>query len=331
MKRFSIILLAGLTVLAASCNESGNDPLGGGSPACRLRVDITGGATKAGTNTDSPGYETRVRDLQLLVYDQTGVLEAYQRGTSTTGYDFDLTTGEKTVWAIANCPDNLNRMPLDELSTLLSRLEDNSEDEGDGTFVMAGSDTGTVTPAVINIMNVKVFRLASRIALQSVRNSLTSSHDVILKYAFVQNVVREAVLTDPSSGSSEKGNVNGRTGGEDIDATSVFPEISVSGVSLGGTNVAHGEAFAPEVPALVYSYPDTSGEAFLTLVTEIQGSTYYYKVPLPELRPNTAYAVTLELIHLGTHSPGDDHEFSDVQGSISVEPWETGELFEATI
>ena len=62
--------------------------------------------TKATSYVTSQPYETTVNNVQILVFDSTGALNAYvDADKSVAGITINTTTGSKTVWAVVNGPD----------------------------------------------------------------------------------------------------------------------------------------------------------------------------------------------------------------------------------
>lgn len=325
MKQKMLLLLA-FVLLLIGCRTEGT---GAGPERGRLSVGVSDALTKASLYQEVLTAEARVREVQILVYDAKGVFESYQRGTETAGYEFDLAIGDKTVWAIVNCPDNLNRMKLSDLLLMTSSLEDNDADPESGSFVMAGQAPATVVPVGNNPLNITVGRLAARVAVQRVANRLASGHPVTLRYAFLQNAVSETLLTGPQHGDTRV-NIDGKSAGTDIDGTAATAEIPLTGTAIGATVDPDGE-YLPDAPAVVYAYPDQGGDTILTLVAEIEGAVYYYKVPLPDLQAGTVYGVDVELVHLGTAGPADQQAFGTLEQTVTVADWKEGTLYESEI
>lgn len=145
MKKTFILQLAAVLLLAVSCNKN-NDIYNAGHGKASLSLSVTHGITFSDsefeTKADQSESERRIERLCLMIFDDNGYLEWYDKeatinGTKTVA---GLEEGPKTVWAVANksldIPDmSERRWTMAELREVTSSLADNKRD----ALVMTGS------------------------------------------------------------------------------------------------------------------------------------------------------------------------------------------------
>ena len=269
--------------------------------------------------TAAQPYETAINKIQVLVFNASGRLNAYRNLGTTAKASITTTTGQKKVWAVINGPDLSGIASESALRDKGIALSSNSTTPTTG-FVMAGSTSCNLTTGGATA-NITVSRLTSRVALQSVRNSLPSVYtSLTVKKIYLINVVGNQ-------------NLAGTLGA----APTLNPKLDKGDVPtlLGKTvskAVARTAAYTPTAPDLFYGYANaTATKTRLVVETEIAGTTFYYPITLPSLERNKTYTISLDIQNLGSDDPDKPVEKGAVSVNVSVAGWAAGPTYEESI
>lgn len=303
--------------------------------------------TKATSYVTSQTYETAVNNVQVLVFDSTGALNAYvDADKSVTGITINTTAGSKTVWGVVNGPDLSGITTLSALQSKAVDLSANSTTTSTG-FVMAGSTTCTVSSSTT--ASIQVRRLVARIALQKVNNSLPASYGAItINNVTLINVVGNQNLNGSASISTwynKMGRKDGATASSQIIDGSTYPAscptLTFKSIS---SSVANGSSLTPSTPYLLYCYPNststdaegwsssfTARKTRLVVTATISGTKYYYPIVIDTPTRNTAYTVELTITGLGSTDPDKPVVKGSINASVTVQGWSAGAVYEETI
>ena len=304
--------------------------------------------TKATSYVTSQTYETAVNNVQILVFDSTGALNAYvDADKSVAGITINTTTGSKTVWAVVNCPDLSSVTTIGGMTAKTIDLGDNSTTSSEG-FVMAGSTTCTVSSSTATAI-ITVNRFVSRVALAKVTNSLPDSYgSLTVNNVTLTNVVGNQNLAGaatPSTWYNKMGRKDGATASSQIiDGSSYLascPTLTFKSIS---SSVANGSSLTPSTPYLLYCYPNstttdatgwassfTARKTRLVVTATISGTKYYYPVVIDTPQRNTAYTVELTITGLGSTDPDKPVQKGTISAIVSVQGWASGAVYEETI
>ena len=304
--------------------------------------------TKATSYVTSQTYETAVNNVQVLVFDSTGALNAYvDADKSVTGITINTTAGSKTVWAVVNGPDLSSVTTVSGLSAMAIDLGDNSTTASAG-FVMAGSTTCTVSSSTATA-SISVRRFVARVALAKVSNSLPDSYgSLTVNSVALINVVGNQNLAGaatPSTWYNKMGRKDGATASSQIiDGSSYLascPTLTFRSIS---SSVANGSSLTPSTPYLLYCYPNststdaegwsssfTARKTRLVVTATISGTKYYYPIVIDAPTRNTAYTVELTITGLGSTDPDKPVVKGSINASVSVQGWSAGAVYEETI
>ena len=304
--------------------------------------------TKATSYVTSQTYETSVNNVQILVFDSTGALNAYvDADKSVAGITINTTAGSKTVWAVVNGPDLSSVTTAAVLSSKAIDLGDNSTTASAG-FVMAGSTTCTVSSSTTTAI-ITVNRFVSRVALAKVTNSLPDSYgSLTVNNVTLTNVVGNQNLAGaatPSTWYNKMGRKDGATASSQIiDGSSYLascPTLTFKSIS---SSVANGSSLTPSTPYLLYCYPNstttdatgwassfTARKTRLVVTATISGTKYYYPVVIDTPQRNTAYTVELTITGLGSTDPDKPVQKGTISAIVSVQGWASGAVYEETI
>ena len=304
--------------------------------------------TKATSYVTSQTYETAVNNVQVLVFDSTGALNAYvDADKSVTGITINTTAGSKTVWAVVNGPDLSSVTTVSGLSAMAIDLGDNSTTASAG-FVMAGSTTCTVSSSTATA-SISVRRFVARVALAKVSNSLPDSYgSLTVNSVALINVVGNQNLAGaatPSTWYNKMGRKDGATASSQIiDGSSYLascPTLTFKSIS---SSVANGSSLTPSTPYLLYCYPNststdaegwsssfTARKTRLVVTATISGTKYYYPIVIDAPTRNTAYTVELTITGLGSTDPDKPVVKGSINASVYVQGWSAGAVYEETI
>jgi hypothetical protein len=217
--RKTLLLMAAIAAMACSCDKDSNcvPCQNKEQKEATLKVNLSfedESQTKATAYVTSQTYETTVNNVQILVFDSTGALNAYvDADKSVAGITINTTAGSKTVWAVVNGPDLSSVTTAAVLSSKAIDLGDNSTTASAG-FVMAGSTTCTVSSSTTTAI-ITVNRFVSRVALAKVTNSLPDSYGALtVNNVTLTNVVGNQNLAGaatPSTWYNKMGRKDGAT------------------------------------------------------------------------------------------------------------------------
>ena len=304
--------------------------------------------TKATSYVTSQTYETTVNNVQILVFDSTGALNAYvDADKSVAGITINTTAGSKTVWAVVNGPDLSSVTTAAVLSSKAIDLGDNSTTASAG-FVMAGSTTCTVSSSTTTAI-ITVNRFVSRVALAKVTNSLPDSYgSLTVNNVTLTNVVGNQNLSGSATASTwynKMGRKDGATASSQIIDGSTYPAScpTLTFMSI-SSSVANSSSLTPSTPYLLYCYPNstttdstgwassfTARKTRLVVTATISGTKYYYPVVIDAPQRNTAYTVELTITGLGSTDPDKPVEKGTISALVSVQGWASGAVYEETI
>ena len=348
----TLFIMAAVAAMACSCDKDADcEPCQEAQTKATLNVSLDfedEPQTRATSYVAAQTYETKVNDVQVLVFDSTGALNAYvDADTKTSGISISTTAGSKTVWAVVNGPNLSSITTLSALQSTAVDLGANSTTETTG-FVMAGSTTCTVGSSAATA-SVAVKRLVARVALQKINNSLPASYGALtVNNVTLINVVGNQNLAGSASISTwynKMGRKKDATAtGQIIDGSTYVAEIPTLTFKSVGTSVANGGSLTPTTPYLFYCYPNststdatgwsssfTARKTRLVVAATIGGTKYYYPVVIDTPARNTAYTVELTITGLGSTDPDKPVQKGSITASVTVEGWASGAVYNETI
>ena len=348
----TFFIMAAIAAMACSCDKNSDcEPCQEAETKATLNVSLDfedEPQTRATSYVTAQTYETKVNDVQVLVFDSTGALNAYvDADTKTSGISISTTAGSKTVWAVVNGPNLSSITTLSALQSTAVDLGANSTTETTG-FVMAGSTTCTVGSSAATA-SVAVKRLVARVALQKINNSLPGSYGALtVNNVTLINVAGNQNLAGTASVSTwynKMGRKDGATAtGQIIDGSTYVASHPTLTFKSIGSSVANGASLTPTTPYLFYTYQnpttsDTTGwsasftarKTRLVVTATIGNIKYYYPVVIDTPARNTAYTVELTITGLGSTDPDKPVQKGSITASVTVEGWASGAVYNETI
>lgn len=337
--RFRQIMALVAMLAAAGCSKDGHSVADTGTQVFPLEIS----APVAGkVRTMTTANETAVSSLQVFVFRENGVLEAYGKsdGSKVTA---ECTSGMKTIVALANAADITDISDKASLDMKVSRLEDNRD-----AFVMYGSYSAEITSAS-GTVTVPVTRLVARISIQKITNRLSlpqySNSSVLIKKIYLINVAGDMIYGDTGEYGHDKSvksdyvpSVWLNKGKCDGDGD--MPALLSSG-ELKSASAAHGSSYTashyfycyPNPASSDASVPDgKSGYTRLVVEVSVEGRVFYYPVSIPGIENNHTYNISeLVITKLGSEDPNVPVSYDSASFSITVNPWESGSDSSVTI
>ena len=351
--RKTLILIAAIATMACSCDKDSDciPCQDKEKKEATLKVNLSfedESQTKATAYVTAQPYETAINDVQVLVFDSSGALNAYvDADTKTSGISIKTTTGSKTICAVVNGPDLSSVTKIPELNAKTIDLGDNSTVSTKG-FVMAGSTSCNVEAYAQNV-GVTVRRFVSRVALQKVSNALPASYgSMTINNVTLINVVGNQNLAGAEAASTwynKMGRKDGATAASQIiDGNSYLASLPSLTFKSVESNVASGASLTPSTPYLFYCFPnststDTTGwmstfyarKTRIVVTATIGGTKYYYPVLIDFPARNSAYTVELTITGLGSTDPDKPVEKGSITATVTVDPWQNGTVYSETI
>lgn len=299
--------------------------------------------------TTVQAYESKVNTIQIFVFDDEGVLNAYH-STQNTSAILSVTAGPKQVSAIVNGPDLSEIKTQTDLQAYAVDLSANST-SGSGGFVMSGSSSCDVSGSSSSC-SITVSRLASRVALVSVKNSLPASYGSLkIERVWLSNVVGNQNLKGDASASTwynQEGrkDESTRVSTHIIDGSTYKASIEELTYKSVSQSVANAATHTPASPYLFYAFPNSSETApdgfkdsfeaqrtVLVVAATVNSKLYYYPVVLDQggLSRNTTYTVGLTITGLGSDDPNKPVTKGGLNISILIDGWESGANYDEVI
>ncbi len=347
MKLNILSLLFAAAVMAAACTPESNCPTcpdanDGRRVTFTMDVETGDAQTKAAYDTQEDN-EKAVNSVQVFVFDQNGLLNAYHKGSSTSNIAITTTYGTKTVWAVINARDLSAIRTLNELTSSVISLGENSVITSEG-FVMTGSKSITLQSAAPSKETISVARLVSRISVCNITNALPVAYkNMTVDYILISNVVGEQNIAGSLGIDSETVwyNKMGRHDGSGVTSTQIIdgvnylascPTLTFVKPASEDATLANGRSSTTKYR--FYAYPNSStneGKGWvspfaacktkLIVAATIEGVRYYYPVVIDKVDRNCAYTINLTVTALGSTDPDKKVDKGTITSDISVTTW----------
>lgn len=337
MKHFTPIILATGIAMLCSCNKSAPAPMPEPESG---KVALTISVGEAATKVFNPmkNYENAVRSVQILVFNETGGIEAYAGGTSTGSYVVGVPAGVKTVWAVANSGRNFSDVTsLAEFEKTTVDLSENSYSASIGGFVMAGKTTQNVSVNNDNI-TVDISHLTAKVVVDRIskqfRVDALKHKKISLKGIYIINAVDKCTL----SGVPAPEQWYNRMSFCDE------PVRLLLGEKMAATTLIDEQTpFCPNGGVVLYPYPNSSTsestssewsprKSMLVVDVTMDTERFYYPVFIKSLEAGKIYEFTdIVLTRRGSPDPYVPVSAEDISLSVRVVDYVTGESYMETI
>jgi len=289
-----------------------------------VTVSVSGAMTRTVDGSD----DCRVALLRAYVFREDGSLEA--KGSSeSSDIILSVTSGKKTIVAIANSPEPETAKDLYGIRNSISNLSDNAPD----ALVMYGENTADIHSD--SDVTVELKRLAAKISIKKISNRLND------RYKNMKLVINNIYLIN-AAGSSPYYNIssppqhwmNKRALSNKDCPSLLFDSVNAYSIALGNSyDVTHD----------FYCYPnptteDTSQEEWcprftrLVVQASLGGEIQWYPISIPEIKRNCKYEITeLAITRPGSDSPDKPVDGQDIEINLTISPWGNEQSEEITI
>lgn len=328
-RKIFVAAMAAVALIACERNDE-SVPAPAEGETVMLEVKMNSELTKAQGEGDD---ESSVSGYQVLVYDMADrMLEAYDTpDPSSTDVSFQCKVGRKEVIVLANAPDVSEFVSYDDFISKRSSLSDNAV----GKLVMEGCASAELTVSGASI-TVNLKRVVSKVVLEKItvdfEQDTYDDDDFVLKNVYLTNVAADKTWLADSGDPSVWYNKVVRTAGNDVDAM-IYE-------SLGDVNLKGKDTY--DVKHHFYCYPNPyvtdsfssvwSPRPTRLVVEAMLGDVlYYYPVSLPELKQNTRYHVSLNIVRPGAKGPEQDMDRYAASFTVNIEDWQGPENVSETI
>ena len=320
-KRFYLAAFAAMALVSCSEKNVEVQQIPVEDEVVELEVNVPIPLTRiAGVAQESD--EKKVNDLQVFVFNSSGVLEAYGNEKAST-LKLTCVPGEKSVVALVNAPSLSGIATLAELQGAKSMLSANDA----GNLVMAsGVLEKTLVADGDNSMTIEVTRLAAKVVLASVKNEMAleadRKKDFTIKAVYLTNVVGDRLYLSGSEPSVWYDKM-----GYEPDNTLSFLHDEPSYKLAYNTSYTSQHYF--------YCYPNSTetdahagswSPRWTRLVVEAVLGTEkcYYPLSLPVVERNTEYVINLTVTRLGSSNPDTPVSTGEASFTVTVKDWEDG-------
>lgn len=331
-----IIAVAAATLCSCNKTEINQLPEGYGTVSIKIRNDNL--ETKSVNKTST---ETDIKKLEVISLFDDGTVEKYGifYPSSTSEFTMDIKAGHRTLWVVANGPNIGMAKTIDDILAYEADLA--SYHMGYFGFCMIGSDEVNILPGVNNECEVELSHICSKITLKEIYNNLSPGlGDITLDYAMLVNVSSRRTLGGQAIDTSWY-NKMGRADETPQESTHIIdgenylasgPKVTFGAYT--GTKTLTQRNYNRQAQTF-YCYPnptesDTTGfmqtyiprQTRLVLAATIGGQQYFYPVTMPDLQPNQAYDVYLNICGVGSDDPDIPVLKGSAELTIGISKWE---------
>lgn len=329
------IAMGAVAAMACSCTKedvkSDEIPMQEGQLHISLVNDAATRAT--GDGHTAVADDNNINTLEVFIFRvneggaDDGIIDAYKRFTAEemktmSGLTIKTVTGKKMVYVVTNShksdwSDGMTRSSFEQQMAYL-------QNEDVKNFIMiAGKE---VTVHLESTISMTLSRMVSRVKLNSVNVSFAGTPyegDALQNVkAYLTNVQAQKLLID-GSGSNLKVLNSKKYVAEDMAGLTMqgmlYDELAES---ISGTTHS--------TPHYFYCYEnniseETETDRFTKLVIEgtLNGVTYYYPVPIKDLKRNSCYSIDVKIYRPGSLDPEKAVEVGTLDLRLNIQTWNT--------
>lgn len=338
MKNIFLSAAVAALMIFPSCNKDEAVPSEQQAKKVSIDVSIVSGATStkaSGTvNTTTAEYHTtaeqRVNNLQVFVF-RDDVLDGYASVDNSASTSVECTAGTRDIYCLVNAPATLgSTVSKSALLAAVSELAENPTN-----FEMVGISTEkNLSSGGDTDIEVPVSRLASKIVIKGIENSLRTGKPMKISRIYISNVAGQVNygLDVHSPADGKWYNKGGYQASNNLG--SFTQDLGLSADVANGATYSTNHyfyAYPNDNPQVNHSGTWTPKRTMLVVQIDYDGKLYDYPIDLGvDLEPNKMYVLNnLKLVNLGNpddgEEGGDDEENpvsgSTVQVSVDIVDW----------
>jgi len=339
MKTTKLIILAALSVMAASCNKTFTEPekVANEEEVTYLTFDVDAEVTKAtSTYNETSERETALlKNFQVVAYDVdnqnvAGNVSSWflvSNVNQQNKFTVPLKRGKKRLLFLCNqgllkTQDAPNWSSRDQvITTTQESITANSLPLGYGfddpyynLIIQPGSNQS---------VNISLQHMCSRLVLKSITNEMPEGSGVskimgkfitllnIPKGMKMNGVVQNTPYLQPMGNNYSSATLCAGSGGA---GAHFFKTLSYSGQTIDTLQ-----------PAILYTYPGNNVHMLIgldiTMTNATEPTTYYYAVPMRNTDFNKSYDVHLKVKNLGSTTPEEPSVVYNSEFTVSVSDW----------
>ena len=329
------IAMGAIAAMACSCTKeeirSEVNPVQEGQLHISLVNDVAVKATGEGHSAQAD--DNNINTLEIFVFRvnegaaDDGLMDGYKKFTAQdlknlSTLTVKTTTGKKMVYAVANShkADWSDGITRNEFEQQMAYLQN---DDVRNFIMFAGKE---VTIHLESTISMALTRMVSRVKLNSLKVSFagTPNEGVPLENvkAYLTNVQAQKLLLD-GSGTNLKVLNSKKYVAEDMTGFAMqgmlYDELAES-----ISETTH------STPHYFYCYEnnlseETDTDRFTKLVIEgtLNGITYYYPVPIKDLKRNSCYSIDVRIYRPGSLDPETAVEVGALDMRLNIQSWNT--------
>ena len=292
-----------------------------------------GSGTKAvGDGHGSQAYDNNIQTLEVFVFrinegkPDDGVLDGYRKFTGAdlgnlTNLEVQTTTGKKMIYAVANS----HRVNWKGINTraLFEEQTASLKDEDVKNFIMIGGTEAQLQLA--STVSFTIRRLVARIKVNSIKTAFAGGPYEGMPLtdlkAYLINVQASKFIYNGAGDNFLVLN-NGKYVDDDSKGC-VMDGLIADAVA----SPIYDDGYS--VPHYFYCYEnalesETGGNKFTRIVLEgkLNGTTYYYPIPIKGISRNSCYSIDVTIKRPGSLDPNKDVEKGTLLATMTVLDWD---------
>lgn len=341
-KTISALFIGAMALTSCQKDLSGENPL---QNEALMNININEAVSRAAGVTSEE--ETQINNFDVFVFNkENGTLDAFKRANVNATQSIKATSGEKSVYVIANRQANYNEKDVRSVDNFLTQRASILNEDYDA-FTMIGNQETELLNSEINDVSVDVSRLVAKVSLAKLKIDFSGTPLAGQKLEnvkiYLKNVPTEKYFSgeDIVSPTYISGNDdNWQTESQEVSL--LYDEVAE--IADGSETVNHD--FYPY--SRFSNSIQTARECIRVVITaDIDGNNdgtienYTWSFPVNNLgetteddvvyygvKANHTYSINALITRLGTESSDPDAEYTDIDYSensitINVTPWIT--------
>lgn len=338
MKKISFLIAAGLimaasTVLSSCDREKENiRPQMNESAKMTVKVNTPRTVSYAMLSKASGEHhgqeDSTITNLQLFVFNADNQVESYTKLLSDdlgddNKYELEVSTGAKTIWAVANSHKVDALASVKTLDELLAICVDLSK-ENILDFSMVGTSEITVTKSAENNVSLDLTRFVARIHLGTVKTQMTGGYanaSLTDVQAYLINAYDEALIGNKKGKSGSIANM-------DTLVRSDFASYQMENMLYEEPGNITPSGNACDKYFYCYGNPGTAKATKLVIRGLLGGVEYFYPIKISDstntdaLTANNSINIkNVTIKRPGSKRPSDDVSYDAIDFTISVNDW----------